>query len=102
MIMRMKNPCHPGDLLKDSFGPDGLNISVSEAARHLGVSRVTLSRVVNARAAVSPELALRLEKAGLSTARLWLDMQSAYDLSRAQLRKQPRVVPFRSRSAEAA
>jgi addiction module HigA family antidote len=100
--MAMKNPCHPGELLKDSFGPEGLNISVSEAARHLGVSRVTLSRVVNARSAVSPVLAIRLEKAGLSSARLWLDMQSAYDLSKAQRRKQPKVAPFKWRSAEAA
>lgn len=100
--MPMKNPCHPGELLKDSFGPEGLDISVSEAARHLGVSRVTLSRVVNGKSAVTPALAVRLEKAGLSTGRLWLDMQSAYDLSRAQKRKQPKVVPFKWGSAEAA
>lgn len=100
--MPMKNPCHPGELMKDIFGPEGLDVSVSEAARHLGVSRVTLSRVVNAKAAITPALAVRLEKAGLSTARLWLDMQSAYDLSRAKSRKQPKVVPFKWRSAEAA
>lgn len=100
--MPMKNPCHPGEILKDSFSADGLDISVSEAARHLGVSRVTLSRVVNAKAALTPALAVRLEKAGLSTARLWLDLQSAYDLSRAQSRKQPKVVPFKWRSSEAA
>lgn len=90
----MKFPPHPGALLKENFGPDGLNISLAEAARHLGLSRVTLSRVVNCRAAVSANLALRLEKAGISTARLWLAMQSAYDLSQAAKRKQPRVKRF--------
>ncbi len=100
--MTMKNPPHPGEILKDSFGPDGLNISVSAAARQLGVSRVTLSRVVNAKSAMTPALAVRLETAGLSSARLWLDLQSAYDLSRAQRRKQPKVVPFKWKPAEAA
>lgn len=100
--MPMKNPCHPGELLKDSFGPDGLNISVTQAAHHLGISRVTLSRILNRRASITPVLAVRLEKARLSTARFWLDMQSAYDLSRVQRRKQPKVVPFKWRSAEAA
>jgi len=98
----MKNPCHPGELLEDSFGPDGLDISIAEAARHLGVSRVTLSRVVNTRAALSPDLAVRLERAGLSTARLWLAIQAAYDLSHAQRRKQPKIVPFLRKVSKAA
>ena len=90
----MKNPPHPGRLLRENFGPDGLNITLAEAARNLGISRVALSRVVNGRAAISAELAIRLEASGLSTARLWLAMQSAYDLSQATKRKQPRVTPF--------
>ncbi len=98
----MKNPCHPGELLEDSFGKDGLNVTIAEAARHLGVSRVTLSRVVNTRAAVSPDLAVRLERAGLSTARFWLAVQAAYDLSQALKRKQPKIVPFVGESSEAA
>jgi len=98
----MKNPPHPGELLKDNFGEDGLNISIAEAARRLGVSRVALSRVVNCRAAISPELAIRLELANLSTARLWLAMQAGYDLSVALKRKQPKIVPFAWKEAEAA
>ena len=90
----MKNACHPGELLEDSFGEDGFNISIAEAARRLGVGRVTLSRVVNTRAAVSPDLAVRLERAGLSTARFWLAVQAAYDLSQALKRKQPKINPF--------
>jgi addiction module HigA family antidote len=100
--MAMFNPCHPGDVLKETLGPDGLNVSVTEAARRLGVSRVSLSRVINGRAAMSPELAVRLEKAKLSTARLWLDMQSAYDLDRALKRKHPKIVPFKWEQTEAA
>jgi addiction module HigA family antidote len=98
----MKNPPHPGELLKDNFGKDGLHISIAEAARRLGVSRVSLSRVVNCRAAISPELAIRLELANLSKARLWLAMQSAYDVSQASKRKHPKIVPFEWEPAKAA
>ncbi len=98
----MKNPPHPGELVKDTFGEDGLNISIAEAARRLGVSRVALSRVVNCRAAISPELAVRLELANLSTARLWLAMQAAYDLSQALKKKQPKIVPFKWEQPKAA
>jgi addiction module HigA family antidote len=98
----MKNPCHPGELLADSFGEDGLNISIAAAARRLGVSRVALSRVLNCRAAVSPDLAVKLERAGLSTARFWLAVQAAYDLSQALKKKQPKIVPFKWEQPEAA
>jgi addiction module HigA family antidote len=102
MAMTMKNPAHPGEVLDDVLGPDGLNISISEAARRLGVSRVMLSRVVNGRSAVSPELAVRLERANLSTARMWLAMQVQYDLSKALKRKRPRIVPFAWQNEDAA
>lgn len=86
----MKNPPHPGELLReDVLAP--LGISVSEAAARLGMSRVALSRVLNGHAAISPDLALRLERAGVSTARAWLAMQSNYDLARAEERPQPAV-----------
>jgi addiction module HigA family antidote len=98
----MKNPCHPGELLKANFGSEGLNITIAEAARRLGMTRVSLSRVVNCRAAVSPDLAVRLEKAGISTARFWLAVQAGYDLSQALKRKQPKVIPFVWKSSEAA
>lgn len=91
--MAMKCPPHPGIMLKqDVLEPLGLG--VSEAARKLQMSRVALSRVVNGRAAISPELAIRLEEAGVSTARFWLNLQVNYDLSEARNHKHPSVERF--------
>ena len=89
----MKFPPHPGELLReDVLQPLGL--SVTEAAGRLGMSRVALSRVLHGRAAVSPDLALRLERAGASTARAWLSMQANFDLAQAMRRDQPNVQPL--------
>ena len=86
----MKNPPHPGELLReDVLVPLGL--SVTEAAERLAMSRVALSRVLNGRAGVSPDLAVRLERAGVSTARFWMTLQANYDLARARKHKQPLV-----------
>jgi addiction module HigA family antidote len=80
----LKTPPHPGLMLKqDVLEP--LKLGVSDAARKLGVSRVALSRVLNGHAGISPELALRLEQAGVSTARFWLGLQSNYQLAQARL-----------------
>lgn len=82
-MANMHNPPHPGLILRDDVLPD-LGLTVTEAAEQLGVSRVALSRVINGRAAISPELALRLqawlgiERGG--DARVWLGQQTAYDL----------------------
>lgn len=76
----MHTPVHPGEILREDVLAD-LGLSVSEAAARLGVSRVTLSRVLHGHAAVSPSLAIRLEEAGVGTARAWLAMQNAYDLA---------------------
>ncbi|MFQ5671727.1 MAG: HigA family addiction module antitoxin [Nitrospinales bacterium] len=81
--MAMKNPPHPGRSIKSAcLDPSGL--SVTEAARRLGVARHTLSRVIHGHAGISPEMAIRLEKMGWSTARAWLAAQTAYDLAQAQ------------------
>ncbi|TWF56394.1 HigA family addiction module antitoxin [Neorhizobium alkalisoli] len=86
----MTSPPHPGELLReDVLVPLGL--SVTDAAGRLGMSRVALSRVLNGRAGISPDLAVRLERAGVSTARAWLSMQANYDLSQALKREQPDV-----------
>ena len=61
-----------------------LGLNVSQAARVLGVARHTLSRVLHGHAAVSPEMALRLEKAGWSNAEFWLRRQTSYDLAKAR------------------
>ena len=68
--------------MENCLRPLGLN--VSQAARVLGVARHTLSRVLHGHAAVSPEMALRLEKAGWSNAEFWLRRQTSYDLARAR------------------
>ena len=82
--MTMNNPPHPGRSIRENcLVPLGLN--VTEAAKILGVARHTLSRVLNGHAAISPEMAIRLEKAGWSNAEFWLRRQITYDL--VQVRK---------------
>lgn len=83
--MAMKNPCHPGQLVRDAI-VEGLGLSITDAADGLGVSRKQLSALVNERAGISPEMAIRLEKGIGSSAGAWLRMQSAYDLAQAQKR----------------
>jgi len=80
----MKNPPHPGHSIKDAC-LDPLSLSVTDGAKVLGVARHTLSRVINGQAGISPEMAIRLEKAGWSNADHWLRMQAAYDLAQARL-----------------
>jgi addiction module HigA family antidote len=85
--MRMHNPPHPGETLRDDVLP-ALELTVTDAACQLGVTRVTLSRVLNGQSAISPEMALRLERwLGLEhggRAAVWLAMQCAYDLWHAE------------------
>lgn len=82
----MKNPPHPGRSIQENC-LEPLGLSISDAARGLGVARHTLSRVVNGHAAISPEMAIRLEKAGWSNAEFWLRRQTAYDLALARRRQ---------------
>ncbi|MDR1461980.1 MAG: HigA family addiction module antidote protein [Azoarcus sp.] len=89
----MMNPPHPGELLREDVIAE-LGLSVTEAAERLGMSRVAFSRVLNGKAAVSPDLAIRLERAGVSTARAWLAMQANYDLAQARKHPQPLVRAF--------
>lgn len=94
----MHNPPHPGEILKEEvLAP--LNLSVTEAAERLAMSRVALSRVLNGHAAISPDLAVRLEQAGVSTARAWLAMQANYDLWQAMQHKQPPVRALQGKAA---
>ena len=81
--MPMKNPPYPGRSVKDAcLEPLGLN--VTEGAKVLGVTRNTLSRVINGQSGISPDMAIRLEKAGWSNADHWLRLQTAYDLAQAR------------------
>ena len=81
--MVMKNPADPGELIRDNI--DELGLSVTEAAKGLGVTRQQLHKVITGRSPVTPEIAVRLEKAIGSTADTWLRMRMNYDLS--QIRK---------------
>ena len=81
--MRMHNPPHPGEILK-SLCLEPLGLTVTDAAQALGVSRKTLSSILNGRAGISPEMAIRLSKAFGSTPETWLRMQLAYDLAEAR------------------
>ena len=80
--MAMKNPPHPGGVVKDCI--KDLGLSVTEAAKVLDVTRPTLSRVISEWSAISPEMANRLSKGFGSTAEMWLRMQTAYDLAQAR------------------
>ncbi len=84
--MPMKNPPHPGRTIANAC-LEPLGLSVTAGARVLGVARPTLSNAINGKAAVSPEMAIRLEKAFGSTADAWLRMQGAYDLAQARGRE---------------
>jgi addiction module HigA family antidote len=97
--MPMKYPPHPGHSIKDAC-LDSLNLSVTEGAKILGVARHTLSRVINGQAGISPEMAIRLEKAGWSNADQWLRVQAAYDLALArQHQDQIKVKRYKPRRA---
>jgi addiction module HigA family antidote len=81
----MYNPPHPGELLRLEL-LDELGLTVTEAAARLAMTRAPLSRVLNGRAAISADLAIRLEVLGISTAKTWLDMQTNYNLFQARQR----------------
>jgi len=79
MPMRKRQPTHPGGILKRHY-LEPLSLSMKEVANDLGVSRKTLSKIVNERGSVTPDMALRLSKAFNTSAELWLNMQTNFDL----------------------
>ena len=81
----MHNPSHPGLIIRDDVLPE-LQLSVNEAAEQLGVSRVTLSRVINGRSAITAEMALRVGKWVGNGPEIWLRVQGQYDLWQAEKR----------------
>ena len=88
--MSMHNPPHPGEGLREDVLPD-INMTVTALAKHIGYSRVQLSSVLHCRAAISADLAWRLELAGLGKAHMWLGRQSAYDLWQAKHKEVPAI-----------
>jgi addiction module HigA family antidote len=83
----MFDPPHPGQVLSDYLG----NVSVTAAAKHLGVTRAALSRILNGRAGISPEMALRLADALGTSADLWVGMQAQYDLWQASKKRRQKI-----------
>lgn len=77
--MQMESPIHPGRIIRQCF--DELNLTVTDAAKVLGVSRTNLSRLLNGRGGVSPEMSIRLAKAFGSTPDYWLKLQFNHELT---------------------
>jgi antitoxin HigA-1 len=86
----MYNPAHPGRILKQYLG----DLQVGEAASRLRIARTTLSRVLNGKAGFSADMALRVAEATGTDARLWMDLQTQYDLWQASQKKRSKVQPF--------
>lgn len=89
----MFNPPHPGRLLRRRVIPS-LGLSVTEFAEKLGMSRSSISRVLNGRAAISADLAVRLDRAGIGNSRHWIKIQTSYSLSRAKSVKANHIPRF--------
>lgn len=81
--MLMKNPPHPGRIIRQEC-IEALGLTVTAAAAGLGVARKTLSEILNGRSGISPEMALRLARAFGSSPEMWLGLQMDYDLAQAQ------------------
>ncbi|HEV2464687.1 MAG TPA: HigA family addiction module antitoxin [Acidobacteriaceae bacterium] len=88
----MKNPAHPGRILKLALGDMG----ISEAAARLKVSRPTLSKVINGRAGISADMALRLEAFLGNPGEFWLDLQKQFELAQAKRQKRPSIQPMKA------
>ena len=97
--MPMKNPPHPGRHIRLEY-LEPLGLSVTEAARILGVTRANLSNIVNGKSGISPEMAVRLAKAFGGTAEIWLRLQASYDLAQVRRREaEINVEPYRPPAA---
>ncbi len=84
--MPMKSPPHPGRIVRQDC-IEALELTVTRAAKLLGVTRQTLNNLINEKAGISPEMAIRLEKLGWSTADQWIRLQAAYDLAQSRQRQ---------------
>ncbi|SHI29863.1 HigA family addiction module antitoxin [Pollutimonas bauzanensis] len=89
--MRMNNPAHPGLVLREYLG----DLSVTETALRLGVTRTALSRILNGSAGIPADMALGLRDALGTSAEMWLNMQAQYDLWQAEKKPRPVIVSFR-------
>ncbi len=92
-MAKMHNPPHPGEVLKDGVFAD-TGVTVTEAAKALGVTRAALSRVLNGKAAISADMALRLAQWLNTGPEVWINMQAAYDLWQAKQKPRPKIKPL--------
>ncbi len=100
--MKMHNPPHPGEIIKGLW-LDPMGVSITKAAKAMGVSRKTLSKIINKQGRVTPEMAIRLSLALGSSPESWLGHQTAYDLWQAEQRQiEPPVMPLFATAAAAA
>jgi addiction module HigA family antidote len=90
--MTMLNPSHPGEIIREDVLPE-LNLTVTDAAEQLGVSRVAFSRMINGRSAISADMAIRLAQWLGGEAETWLRLQMQYDLSQAKKKSRAKVKP---------
>ena len=91
-MSRMHNPAHPGEVLREWI-PESM--TVTSAATQLGVSRVTLSKILNGKAGITADMALRLAAWLCTSPEVWLEMQAAHDLWLAEQKPLPEVQPLR-------
>jgi addiction module HigA family antidote len=91
-MTEMYNPAHPGELLQEWL--EGLNLTLTDFAKHIGVSRVTLSRIANGKASVTAEMALRFSAAFGDRPAIWMALQAQYDLWRASRKEMPKIKKY--------
>jgi addiction module HigA family antidote len=94
----MHSPAHPGEILRELY-LEPLGITITQAATALGVTRKHVSAIVNARAAVTPDMAMRLAKALATEPELWVNLQAQYDLWAVRKKAPPKVKPLVTRKA---
>lgn len=96
--MNTRKPTHPGEVLYEDVIKE-LNISITEAAKHLGVSRKTLSELVNGKSSLTPEMAVRIAKSTNTTPESWINMQIKLDLWKVMQNETINTTPFTNRVA---
>ncbi|MHB8744295.1 MAG: HigA family addiction module antitoxin [Sulfuricaulis sp.] len=95
---RMHNPAHPGDILRELYLKP-LGITITQTAKALGVSRKHVSAIVNARAAVTPDMAVRLAAVFATEPEVWVNIQAQYDLWTVSKHARPKVKPLVTKKA---
>ncbi|MDQ2926104.1 MAG: HigA family addiction module antitoxin [Acidobacteriota bacterium] len=99
--MRMHNPPHPGEILKEAL--ESIPMTITEFAAHIGVARVNLSRIVNCRGGITPEMSIKLSQAfRQGQGDIWFRMQAAHDFWQASQVRCTKVQPVKMKLAKAA